>query len=63
MKLRNEGVHYVMDGNIIESVEEELDLVVIIQRNLKVDKQYAKAAKIANSVLGMIIGDLLLTKE
>ena len=50
----NGQVHYVMDGNILESVEEERDLEVIIQRNLKVDKQCAKAAKTANSVLGMI---------
>ena len=47
-------VHYVMDGNIFESGEEKRDLGVITQRNLKVDKQYAKAAKTANSVLGMI---------
>ena len=47
----NGQVHYVMDGNILESVEEERDLGVIIQRNLKVDKQCAKAAKTANSVL------------
>ena len=33
-----------MDGNILESVEEERALGVIIQRNLKVDKQCAKAA-------------------
>ena len=43
-----------MDGNILESVEKERDLGVIIQRNLKVDKQCAKAAKTANSVLDMI---------
>ena len=43
-----------MDGNILESVEDERDLWVIIQKNLKVDKQYAKAAKTANIVLGMI---------
>ena len=50
----NGQVHYVVDCNILESVEEEHNLGVIIQRNLKVDKQCAKAAKIANSVLGMI---------
>ena len=50
----NGQVHYVMDGNILESVEEEWDLGVIIQSNLKVDKQYAKAARTANRVLGMI---------
>ena len=38
----NGQVHYVMDGNILESDEEERDLGVIIQRNLKVDKQCAK---------------------
>ena len=31
-----------MDGNILESVEDERDLGVIIQSNLKVDKQCAK---------------------
>ena len=50
----NGQVHYVMDGNNLESVEEERDLGVIIQGNLKVDKQSAKAAKTANSVLGII---------
>ena len=50
----NGQVDYVMDGNILESVEEERDLRAIIQRNLKVDKQCAKAAKTANSVLGRI---------
>ena len=49
----NGQVHYVMDGNILESVEEERDLWVIIQRNLKVDKQCGKAARTANSILGM----------
>ena len=48
-----------MDGNILESVEEEGDLGVIIQSNLKVDKQCAKAAKTANSVLGMIMRSLI----
>ena len=46
----NEQVHFVMDGNILESVEEELNF----QSNLKVDKQCAKAAKAASNVLGMI---------
>ena len=50
----NGQVHYVMDSNIIESVEEVLVLGVIIQSNLKVDKQCEKAAITANSVLGMI---------
>ena len=39
---KNGQVHYVMDGNILE---EERDLGVIIQSNLKVDKQCAKAAR------------------
>ena len=50
----NEQDHYGIDCDILESVEEERDLGVIIQSNLKVDKQCAKAAKIANSVLDMI---------
>ena len=51
---KNGEVRYVMNGNILESVEKERDLGVIIQSNLKVDKQCAKAARIANSVLGMM---------
>ena len=43
-----------MDGNILESVQEEWDLGVIIQSNLKVDKPCAKAPTTVNSVLGMI---------
>ena len=50
----NGQVYYVMDGNLLESVEKEQDLWVIIQTNLKVDKQCAKAAKTANSVLEVI---------
>ena len=50
----NGQVHYAIDGNILECVEEKRDLWVIIQSNLKVDKQCAKAARTANSVLGMI---------
>ena len=46
--------HYVMDGNVLQSVDEEQDLGAIIQSNLKVDKQCAKAARTANSLLGMI---------
>ena len=46
----NLQVHYVMNGNILESLEKERDFGVIIQRNLKVDKQCAKAAKIANTI-------------
>ena len=49
----NGKVHYVMNGNIRESVKEERDLRVIIQSNLKVDKQCAKFARTANSVLGV----------
>ena len=43
-----------MDGKILESVKEEWDFEMIIQMNLKVDNQCAKAAKTANSGLGMI---------
>ena len=50
----NGHVHYVMDGTILESVDEEWNLGIIIQWNLKVDKQCANAAKTANSVLDMI---------
>ena len=44
----NGQVHYVIDDNILESVEDERDLGIIIQSNLKVDKQCAKAARTAN---------------
>ena len=37
-----------------ESVDEELDLGVIVQKSLKADKQCSTAVKAANSVLGMI---------
>ena len=50
----NGQIHYVMNGNILEFVQEERELGLIIQRNLKVDKKCAKAAKTANSVLSMI---------
>ena len=40
----NGQLHYVMDGNILESVEEERDLGVIIQWNLKVDKAVCKSS-------------------
>ena len=50
----NGQVHCIMDGNIFEYVEEERDLWVIIQSNLKEDKQCVKAARTANSVFGMI---------
>ena len=50
----NGQVHYAMDGNILESIEEEQALGVIIQSNHNVDKQFAKAARTANSILGLI---------
>ena len=56
----NGQVHYVMDGNILESVEEKRDLGVIIQRNLKVDSSVQKQLKLP-TVYWALLGDLLLT--
>ena len=41
----NGQVHYVMNGNILDSIEEERDLRVIIQSNLKVDKHLNSVQK------------------
>ena len=43
-----------MGGNILEQVEEEKDLGVLIDAELKFHKQNAAAVKTANSVLGLI---------
>ena len=50
----NTEAKYKMDNMELESVDEERDLGVIIQNNLKFDKQCMKAANAANQVLGMI---------
>ena len=45
---------YEMNGITLEEVTEERDLGVIIQNNLKWDKQCAKSVGTANRILGMI---------
>ena len=47
----NKNINYATGGMLLESVDEE---GVIVQNSLQVDKQYAKAIKSANSVLGTI---------
>ena len=46
--------NYMMEGNILDVVNEERDLGVIMQNDLKCDKQCAKSVKTANKILGMI---------
>ena len=43
-----------MDGTVLEDVIEERDLGVVIQNNLKCDKQCLKAINMANRTVGMI---------
>ena len=50
----NPGFEYFMDGNPIETANEEKDLGVMIESNLKPGKQCAQAAKNANFALGQI---------
>jgi len=45
---------YRMGGKVLEVVTEERDLGIIVQNDLKVSQQCAKAVKTANRVLGMI---------
>jgi ribonucleases P/MRP protein subunit RPP40 len=51
---RNLKEQYYMGGRILEVVDQEQDLGVIIQNDLKVTKQCVKAANTANRILGMI---------
>ena len=50
----NKNFSYEMGGMLLESVDEERDVAVIVQKSVNVEKQSAKAVKSANSVLGMI---------
>ena len=43
-----------MNGKLLESITEEKDLGVLIDKDLKFHKQTAAAVKKANSVLGVI---------
>jgi hypothetical protein len=51
---KNMRISYEMEGNNLGDVTEELDLGVIMQSDLKWDKQYLKAVNTANHILGMI---------
>ena len=50
----NKKEKYEMDGKNLEVVDEEKDLGVIMQSDLKWNRQCTKAVKTANRVLGMI---------
>jgi ribonucleases P/MRP protein subunit RPP40 len=51
---KNKKHVYTVNGTVLKSVEEERDLGVIIDNNLRFKKQCAKSANKANQVLGMI---------
>ena len=51
---KNPRQQYCIGDNILSVVEEEKDLGVIIQNDLKVSQQCSKVVKIANQILGMI---------
>ena len=50
----NTRAEYTMDGFKLEDTNEERDLGIIMQEDLKFNKQCAKAANTANRILGMI---------
>ena len=50
----NDTDKLMLGGKILNEVDVEKDLGVLIQNNLKVDKQCNKAANEANKILGMI---------
>ena len=50
----NQSIQYEINGEKIQTVEQEVDLGVIIKDNLKVDAQCSKAAKKGNQLLGLI---------
>ena len=52
--LNNPQVEYTMDGLKLEEINEERDLGIIMQDDLKCTKQCAKAVNTANKLLGMI---------
>ena len=45
---------YTMDGESLQSVTEETDLIIIVSNDLKPSKQCVSAVKKANMTLGMI---------
>ena len=50
----NRRAEYIMDGRKLQDIEEELDLGVIVQSDLKCAKHCAKVVGTANRELGMI---------
>jgi len=50
----NPQTKYVMDATQLQDISEERDLGVIVNADLKWDKQYIAAIKKANKILGMI---------
>ena len=52
--LNNPQIEYTMDGLKLEEINEERDLGIIMQNDLKCTKQCAKAVNTANKLLGMI---------
>ena len=50
----NSHAIYEMDGELLEEVIDERDLGVIMQNDMKCNKQCVKAVKTANRILGMI---------
>ena len=56
MHFGNNNLHavYTLGGKVLQVVDEEKDLGVIVQDDLKVSKQCAKAVTTANKILGMI---------
>ena len=45
---------FLLGGHILETVDEEKDLGVMIQKHLKASSQCVKIVKTANQILGMI---------
>jgi ribonucleases P/MRP protein subunit RPP40 len=54
MQYYNKRENYEMDGKNLDEVDDEKDLGVIMQSDLKWKRQCTKAVKSANRVLGMI---------
>jgi hypothetical protein len=50
----NRHIQYTMNGNTLDEVSEERDLGIIMQNDLKWDKQCSKAVQSSNKILGMI---------
>ena len=50
----NPGYNYTMNGQTLETTEEERDIGVIMSKNLKAHAQCTKAARTAQTVLGQL---------